>query len=78
MDNAGDDDEGFIIDAPKGRKKITIENPTITNNNAIKDELTDFYHSINTGIAPKVTLLDGYNALKLANEIEQLNKKQKI
>jgi predicted dehydrogenase len=74
MDDAIEEDEGFIIDSPKGKKKITIESPSITNNNAIKEELCDFYHSIINGTTPKVSLKDGYNALKLATEIELLNK----
>ena len=51
------------------KKKILINQPEITATNAIKEELRSFYQSIITDTVPIVPLEDGYNALKIANDI---------
>ena len=45
------------------------ENPTINENDAIQDEHDSFAKSINLDKEPEVSATDGYNALKLANQI---------
>ena len=51
------------------RKKILINQPEISMTNAIKEELQTFHRSIVNDTTPIVPLEDGYNALKIANEI---------
>jgi len=51
------------------KKKILINQPEINATNAIKEELRSFYQSIITDTVPIVPLEDGYNALKIANDI---------
>ncbi len=51
------------------RKKILINQPEISMTNAIKEELQTFHSSIVNDTTPIVPLEDGYNALKIANEI---------
>lgn len=53
----------------KGSKQIYFEKPSVEPNNAIKDELTAFAHSINTNTVPPVSIHDGYNALDVAHKI---------
>lgn len=65
-----DNFSGMTIPTNDGLKRIIIESPTIMQNNAIKDELTDFYYSCTQGAAVSVTLEDGLNALKLAQLIQ--------
>lgn len=60
----------LVIENSKGLKKeIFYENPTINENNAIQDEHDSFAKSINLDKEPEVSATDGYNALKLANQI---------
>ncbi len=65
-----DNFSGMTIATNDGLKRIIIESPTIMQNNAIKDELTDFYNSCAYGEKVSVTLEDGLNALKLAEIIQ--------
>jgi len=65
-----DNFSGMTIATNDGLKRIIIESPTIMQNNAIKDELTDFYYSCSEGASVSVTLEDGLNALKLAELIQ--------
>ena len=58
------------LETNDGLKLIIIDSPAIMQNNAIKDELTDFYHSCAEGVPVTVTLEDGLNALKLAEIIQ--------
>jgi predicted dehydrogenase len=53
----------------KGSKQIFIESPEIHSSNAIKDELESFYHSIETGTIPLVSIQQGVAALDLAHQI---------
>ena len=50
-------------------KIIYFENPEIIEENSILNELESFANSINNKSLPKVTLLDGYEAIKVANEV---------
>ncbi len=51
------------------KKQIYFENPTITENNAILDELETFADAIVNGTTPIVTLSQGANALRVAQQI---------
>ena len=63
-------DFDMILQNAEGvKKQIYFDNPEITNNNAILDELETFAHAINTNTTPVVTLQDGTNALRVATMI---------
>ena len=51
------------------KKQIYFDNPSITNNNAILDELESFADAINNNSKPIVTLHDGTEALRVATQI---------
>ena len=53
----------------KGKKEIIFENPKIEPINAIREELYTFSKAIEDDTIPIVTINDGYNALKVAQEI---------
>jgi len=53
----------------KGIKQIYYLNPEVKENNAIEQELTTFFHAIETDTTPPVTIEDGYEALSVAQEI---------
>ena len=61
----------IVLDLEKGRKKkqIYFENPSIKENNAIKDELKSFADAINNNTEPIVTIEDGVHALEAAHMI---------
>ncbi|SDB43277.1 Predicted dehydrogenase [Flavobacteriaceae bacterium MAR_2010_188] len=50
-------------------KQIYFDNPTVSKNNAILDELESFADAINYNTSPVVTLQDGTEALRIANRI---------
>ncbi|WP_053991348.1 Gfo/Idh/MocA family protein [Mangrovimonas sp. TPBH4] len=63
-------DFDMILQNAEGvKKQIYFDNPDITANNAILDELESFAHAIKTDTAPIVTLLDGTEALRVAHMI---------
>ena len=67
-DKPGDFD--MILQNAEGvKKQIYFDNPEISNNNAILDELETFANAINTNTAPIVTLHDGTEALRVATMI---------
>ena len=70
---ASEEQDPFVIvlDLGKGRKKkqIYFENPSIEENNVIKDELKSFADAINNNTEPIVTIEDGFRALEAANMI---------
>jgi len=67
-ENPGDFD--MILQNAEGiKKQIYFDNPQVSNNNAILDELETFAHAINTDTKPIVTLEDGTKALRVANQI---------
>ena len=51
------------------RKQIYFDNPNVSNNNAILDELETFADAINNNTTPVVTLEQGTNALRVAYQI---------
>ncbi|MFT6970423.1 MAG: putative dehydrogenase [Roseivirga sp.] len=53
----------------KGKKEIIFENPKVHPSNAIREELYTFNQAITNNTEPIVTIEDGYNALKVAQEI---------
>lgn len=57
------------LNTPKGQKLIHIDAPKIEPVNSIKMELETFAGSIEKNQAPKVSIDDGYKALKLAYQI---------
>ena len=67
-ENPGDYD--MILQNAEGvKKKIYFENPSITNNNAILDELETFANAINNNTTPIVSLAQGTEALRVAHLI---------
>ncbi len=63
------DKEAMLLDTPRGRKQLLINNPEIEPVNAIKMELESFAQSIETDTEPLVSINDGYRALVLAHQI---------
>ncbi len=64
----------MTIDTKRGKRKVKIVMPEIHENNAIVEELNDFYDCILHHKTPTVGIVDGYRALKLAAEIENVVK----
>jgi len=73
-----DDPFALIIDPGKGKikKQIEFESPKTTDNNAIKDELTSFYHAIANNTDTIVTTEDAYKAIYIAQQISEQIEKQ--
>lgn len=65
-----DDFSGMTIHTNDGLKRIIIDSPEIMKNNAIEDELSDFYNAVTGQSDVLVTIDDGYRALKLAHIIQ--------
>ena len=64
------DQFAMILQNAEGeQKQIYFDNPTITPNNAILDELESFAHAIENNSKPIVTLEQGTNALRIAHQI---------
>jgi predicted dehydrogenase len=60
----------MVIKTNSGKDKVIyFENPEILEENSILNELESFAESINKKTLSKVTLLDGYEAVAIANEI---------
>lgn len=66
----GDNFSGMTIHTNDGLKRITIESPEIMQNNAIEDELNDFYNALVHNKPISVTIKDGFRALELAYIIQ--------
>ncbi|HUH29315.1 Gfo/Idh/MocA family oxidoreductase [Gelidibacter sp.] len=63
-------DFDMILQNAEGvKKQIYFDNPEISNNNAILDELESFADAINNNTKPIVTLHDGTEALRVATMI---------
>ena len=62
---------GIYFDTPKGKKQILYKKPDVAENNAIKDELTEFCKSIINNKNTVVSIEEGYEALKVAEEIDK-------
>jgi len=64
------DEFAMILQNAEGvKKQIYFENPTVTSNNAILDELETFADAIVNNTTPVVTLSQGANALRVAQQI---------
>ena len=60
----------MVLKTNSGKDKVIyFENPEILEENSILNELESFAESMNNKALPKVTLLDGYEAVRIANEI---------
>jgi len=59
----------FELGEGKPTKKILFDKPEITEVNAIKEELLDFYRAITTDDEPIVSLDSGFRALQVAHQI---------
>jgi len=64
------DEFAMILQNAEGvKKQIYFDNPNITNNNAILDELESFAYAINNSTIPIVSLRQGTEALRIAQRI---------
>jgi predicted dehydrogenase len=64
------DEFAMILQNAEGvKKQIYFENPEVTPNNAILDELESFAQAIENNTTPVVSLSDGTNALRVAQRI---------
>jgi predicted dehydrogenase len=72
IENHIDDDNfsGMTMHTNDGLKRIIIDTPSIMQNNAIEDELNDFYDAVVNGTPVSVTIEDGFRALHLAQLIQ--------
>lgn len=70
-DIEGDNFSGMTIHTNEGTKRFIIESPEIMQNNAIEDELNDFYNALVHNDPISVTIKDGFRALELAHIIQQ-------
>ena len=70
-DDGTQDFAGMTLNTNAGVKRIMVESPSIMANNAIEDELNDFYKSVRMDLPVHVTIEDGYKALKIAQIIEE-------
>ena len=60
----------MVLKTNSGKDKVIyFENPEILEENSILNELESFAESMNNKSLPKVTLVDGYEAIRIANEI---------
>ena len=64
------DDFAMILQNAEGvKKQIYFENPNVENNNAILDELNSFADAIEQNSTPIVSLHQGTEALRIAQQI---------
>jgi predicted dehydrogenase len=68
-DEVPDVDNMMELHTNKGIKYIHLDNPAIEPVNSIKMELETFAQSVTNNTQPKVSIEDGYRALKLAYQI---------
>jgi len=65
----------FDIETNSGKKTISIANPPVEENNAIKTELEFFVKAIIDDTETAVTIAEGFDALKVAHQIlDKINK----
>ena len=67
--NAENTEGGYEIETAQGTKIIDVKMPEPLTVNAIQMELETFAESIFTDTTPRVTIEDGYKALKVAHQI---------
>ena len=68
----------FDMGEGKAKKKVLFDKPDIDESNAIKDELFSFNEAISQNKTPRVSIEDGYLALKVATQILDKVKEAKI
>lgn len=68
----------FDLGEGKSKKKVLFDKPDIDEKNAIKEELFSFYQAVETNTKPKVSIEDGYLALKVATLILNKVKESKM
>ncbi len=82
MRNTSENESPFaiIIDPGNGKPNKTIEfnNPVVEESNAIKEELRTFALAVENNTTPIVSAMDGYKALKVANQIMDKLSQQKF
>ena len=82
MRNTSENESPFaiIIDPGNGKPNKTIEfnNPVVEESNAIKEELRTFALAVENNTTPIVNAMDGYKALKVANQIMDKLSQQKF
>jgi len=61
---------GIRLETVDGMKDVFVSEPDIMSNNAIEEELKDFYSAVTTLKPATVGIEDGYKALHLAYQIE--------
>ncbi|MBW7839662.1 MAG: Gfo/Idh/MocA family oxidoreductase [Chitinophagaceae bacterium] len=67
----------FDIDTGHGAKTIAVVSPSVTDSNAILDELNSFVNAIQTQSPTAVSELDGFMAMDVAHQIlEKIKKNQ--
>lgn len=69
-EEAKNPDNQMTIETMMGKKYIDIFSPEITSNNAIEDELKDFYSAIANNTITSVTIKDGLKSLQMAEQIQ--------
>ncbi|MES2588313.1 MAG: Gfo/Idh/MocA family oxidoreductase [Bacteroidota bacterium] len=68
----------FDMGEGKAKKKVLFDKPDIDESNAIKDELFSFFEAISQNLTPRVSIEDGYLALKVATQILDKVKEAKM
>jgi len=64
------DDFAMILQNAEGvKKQIYFDNPDVSANNAILEELESFAEAIQNNTEPVVTMQQAANALKVANQV---------
>ena len=64
------DDFAMILQNAEGvKKQIYFDNPDVSANNAILEELESFAEAIHNDTEPVVTMQQAANALKVANQV---------
>lgn len=63
--------EGMTILSSSGKKLINVEIPEVAKNNAIVDELSDFYRAVKNNTPTLIDAKAGYKAMELVQKIDQ-------
>lgn len=70
MKGEGDEDLfTFDVETPQGMRTLAVDNPGISEENAIRSELTSFRDAVLSGSRVEVSELDGYMAMDVAHQI---------
>jgi len=64
-------ENALSFESKNGKKFLTLDSPNLNENNAIQEELSDFYMSIVEGKPITVSLKDGLQSLKMAEMIQE-------